>query len=69
MRQALSQEGLAAKADLAARYLQEIEIGATNISVAVLVELAAALGVDERTLLKPAKLPAARVGRPPKRKQ
>lgn len=69
MRQALSQEGLAAKAHVAARYLQEIEIGSTNISIGVLVDLAAALGVEERALLKPAVLPPARVGRPPKARE
>lgn len=65
MRQSLSQEALAELAGIAARYLQDVEIGAVNLSVGILVDLAQALGVEERTLLRPARLPPARVGRPP----
>lgn len=67
MRQDLSQESLAETAGIAARYLQDVEIGAANISIGVLVDLAHALGVDERTLLRPARLPPARIGRPPRK--
>jgi transcriptional regulator with XRE-family HTH domain len=53
-------------AEVESRYVQEIERGRTNLSLAVLVALANALGVDERTLLKPAKLSPPRAGRPPR---
>jgi transcriptional regulator with XRE-family HTH domain len=67
MRQALSQEAFAERAGIAPRYLQDVEIGAVNLSVGVLVDLAAALGVEPRDLLRAATLPPAQVGRPRKR--
>lgn len=69
-RQGLSQEGLADLCEsLAPRTIQAIEAGRTNLSIAVLVELADALGVDARELLRPAQLIPNRPGRPPKKKQ
>ena len=38
------------------------------MTLAILVALAEALGVDPRALLKPAELPPARAGRPPMKK-
>ncbi len=48
----LTQEALAAKADIDTRYLQDIEQGATNPTLAMLVALAAALGVPVAELLQ-----------------
>jgi transcriptional regulator with XRE-family HTH domain len=64
-RAGLTQEGLAEAADVEPRYVQEVERARTNLSIGVLVALAGALGVDERALLKPAKLSPPRTGRPP----
>jgi transcriptional regulator with XRE-family HTH domain len=64
LRLALTQEGLAEAAGVDPRYLQEVERGRANLSISVLVALAAALGVDERFLLRRAVLPPARSGRP-----
>jgi transcriptional regulator with XRE-family HTH domain len=67
VRLGLTQEELAEAAEVEPRYVQEIERGRANLSIAVLVALASALDVDERTLLNPASLPPPRAGRPPKR--
>ncbi|MGE4267340.1 MAG: helix-turn-helix domain-containing protein [Deferribacterales bacterium] len=42
----LSQEKLAVKANISSKYIGEIERGEVNISVAVLLEIADALGVS-----------------------
>jgi transcriptional regulator with XRE-family HTH domain len=67
VRRGLTQEELAEAVGVEPRYVQEIERARSNLSIAVLVGLARALGVDERALLKPATLPPPRAGRPPKR--
>lgn len=54
----LSQERLAARADLAARQVQRIEAGTANPRLATLVRLAGALGVDVGELLAPEEPPA-----------
>jgi transcriptional regulator with XRE-family HTH domain len=61
----LTQEKLAEAAELDLRFLQRVERGRTNLSVQVLASLADALGVEPGRLLRPAKLPEARRGRPP----
>jgi transcriptional regulator with XRE-family HTH domain len=50
--QNLSQEHLAEHARLAAKHLQDMEHGRTNPTVASLVGLAKALGVDLRVLFE-----------------
>jgi transcriptional regulator with XRE-family HTH domain len=67
-RQGWTQEVLAEKAGLEARYVQEIERAKTNMSVAVLVGLATALDVHPRVLLNEAVMKPARPGRPPKKR-
>ena len=49
-----TQEALAAEAGLEARYVQEIERAKTNMTLAVLLDLATALGVHPRVLLNEA---------------
>ena len=67
-RAGLTQEKLAETADLDLRFLQRVERGKTNLSVAVVVALADALSVTPGTLLKEATLPEAQRGRPPSKK-
>lgn len=62
----LTQDQLAESADLDLRFLQRVERGQTNVSLAVLVALTDALGMKVTALFRPAKLPEARRGRPPK---
>jgi transcriptional regulator with XRE-family HTH domain len=64
----ITQEKLAELADLDLRYLQRVERGRTNRSVAVVVALADALGVPPGSLFKKAQLPEAQRGRPPARR-
>jgi transcriptional regulator with XRE-family HTH domain len=66
-RQGWTQEVLAEKAGLEARYVQQIEAGKTNMTLAVLVDLATALDVHPRVLLNEAEMKPAKPGRPPKR--
>jgi len=63
----LTQARLAEASDLDLRFVQRVERGQTNLSVAVLVALAAALESAPASFFKPAVLPAAKVGRPPHR--
>ncbi len=65
LRAKLTQADVAGAAELDLRFLQRIERGTTNLSVAVLVSLSAALGVPVPALFQPAELPPARRGRPP----
>jgi transcriptional regulator with XRE-family HTH domain len=66
LRHGLTQERLAEAADLDLRFLQRVERGSTNLSIAVLVALADALDVAPGALLRPAKLSPAQRGRPKK---
>ncbi|MBK9000869.1 MAG: helix-turn-helix transcriptional regulator [Myxococcales bacterium] len=68
LRRGLTQEALAEKCAIEPRTVQSIERGRTNLSIAVLVSVAEALGVDSRILMRPGELPPARAGRPPKKK-
>ena len=49
----LTQDGLAERTGLSTAYISEIERGQANPSAVVMAELAQALGVDIRDLLKP----------------
>lgn len=62
----LTQEQLAEAAEIDLRFLQRVERGTTNLSLAVLVALADALKVAPGSLLRPAKLPPPQRGRPRK---
>jgi len=66
-KQGWTQEVLAEKAGLEARYVQQIEAGKTNMTLAVLVDLATALGVHPRVMLNEAEMKPAKPGRPPKK--
>ena len=68
LQRGLTQEALAELADLDLSYEQRVERGSTNLSLAVLVALARALGVAPSLLLRKARLPAVRRGRPTKRR-
>jgi transcriptional regulator with XRE-family HTH domain len=61
-----TQEVLAEKAGLEARYVQEIEGAKTNMTLAILVDLATALDVHPRVMLNKAELKPSRPGRPTK---
>jgi transcriptional regulator with XRE-family HTH domain len=64
----LTQERLAELADLDLRFVQRVERGQTNLSVAVIVALADVLELTPAGFFKPATMPAPRVGRPPKKR-
>jgi transcriptional regulator with XRE-family HTH domain len=64
LRKGLTQEALAERAGIEARYVQSLERARANLTLAVLCGIAEALGVDPRALLKPARLQPARIGRP-----
>jgi transcriptional regulator with XRE-family HTH domain len=63
-----TQEVLAEKAGMEVRYVQEIERAKTNMTLAILVDLANALGVHPRVLLAEAEMKPAKPGRPPKKR-
>lgn len=63
----LSQAALAEAIELDLRFLQRVERGQTNLSVAVLVMLGAALRCPPEALFRVAVLEPARPGRPPSR--
>lgn len=63
-RAGLSQEALAASANLSARFVQQLEVGRGTPSLRALVTLAAVLDVPIGALFRAAKLPAPRIGRP-----
>ena len=69
VRVGLTQERLAEKAELDLRFLQRVERGKTNLSIATLVSLADALDVTPGSLLKKAVLPEVQRGRPPSKKR
>lgn len=60
----LTQEDLAEQADLALRYVQEVEAGRANVTLSVLAAFATAFGVPAPNLLRPAMITAAKRGRP-----
>ena len=66
LKQGWTQEVLAEKAGIEARYVQEIERAKTNMTLAILVDLATAFDVHPRVLLNEAVMRPAKPGRPPK---
>jgi transcriptional regulator with XRE-family HTH domain len=62
-----TQEVLAEKAGMEVRYVQEIERAKTNMTLAILVDLANALGVHPRAFLNEAEMKSSKPGRPPKK--
>jgi transcriptional regulator with XRE-family HTH domain len=60
----ITQEALAEAVGVELRTVQRIEGGKTNLGVAVLVELAHALGAQPAALLKETKVPEVKRGRP-----
>lgn len=60
----MTQEQLAEQAGVDLTFLQRVEAAKTNISVGVMVEIAAALDVHPRVLLGAAQLDPPRRGRP-----
>ncbi|MGH7295574.1 MAG: helix-turn-helix domain-containing protein [Polyangiaceae bacterium] len=63
----MTQEQLAERAGMDLSYLQRIERADTNLSMDKLLAVADAFGIAPGHLLRPARLPAARRGRPRKR--
>lgn len=62
----LTQETLAEASNITLHHLAMIERAKTSLSLATLVAIAEALGATPRDLLRPAKLPEAKRGRPRK---
>jgi transcriptional regulator with XRE-family HTH domain len=60
----LTQEQLAERADLGPVHLRNIERATKNITLATLIAIADGLGVRPAILLRPARLPPLRPGRP-----
>jgi transcriptional regulator with XRE-family HTH domain len=60
----LTQEDLAEQADLALRYVQQVEAGRANLTLAVLASFATAFSVPAPNLLRPGATNAAKRGRP-----
>ncbi|WP_437659053.1 helix-turn-helix domain-containing protein [Sorangium sp. So ce1182] len=67
VRRGLTQDELAAAADVSPGLLHRLERAKTNVSVAALVAIANALGVTPATLFRPAAMPETTRGRPRKR--
>jgi transcriptional regulator with XRE-family HTH domain len=67
-RRDLTQEALAEKAELGAVHVRSIERGVENITVATLIAIADALDVPPGRLLRAARLPELKPGRPRKRR-
>lgn len=65
-RKAWTQADLAEAADLAVRFVQRIERAGAKPTLATLIALAAALDVPLARLFKPARMPVAQKGRPPR---
>jgi len=64
----ITQEDLAESAQLDRRYLQRVERGTINLTIDTLAALADALGATPASLLKTAKLPPVKAGRPSKKR-
>ena len=59
-----TQEGLADAASLDLRFIQRIERGTMNVSIATLMSLSNALGAPPAEFFRPATVNPARAGRP-----
>jgi transcriptional regulator with XRE-family HTH domain len=64
----LTQEELAERAEVSARYIQRIERGRENLTLVTVANLAKALGVEVVSLFRKAKGRPSRPGRPVKTK-
>lgn len=64
--QGLTQEELAERAELSARYIQRVESGGENLTLLTLLHVADALRVEPADLLQQARRGPAGPGRPPK---
>ena len=64
---ALTQEKLAERAELSARYIQRVEAGGENLTLLTLLRLAEALEVEPAEFLQQALRGPAKPGRPPKK--
>jgi transcriptional regulator with XRE-family HTH domain len=65
----LTQEQLAEKLDVSLKYLQRVEAGDENLTIASVVKLANALAVEPNYLLRPPRSAVRRrPGRPPKKR-
>ena len=60
----LTQEQLAERAEVSARYIQRVEAGTENLTVTTLIKMSNALRVSLGELLIPPTAPRARPGRP-----
>jgi len=60
----LTQEQLAERAEVSARYIQRVEAGTENLTVTTLIKMSNALRVPLADLLVPPVAPRARPGRP-----
>ena len=67
VRAGLTQEELAQTVGLSSRYVTRLESGKVNVTIGVLALLAEAVGTTSAALLRSAKLPIAKPGRPKKR--
>jgi transcriptional regulator with XRE-family HTH domain len=62
--QKLTQEELAERGGISARYIQRIERGRENLTLLTVASLAKALGVEVVSLMRKAKVGPAKPGRP-----
>jgi len=67
VRRAMTQETLAAESGLDVTYVARVERATINLSIGVLAQLADALRVDPRELLRPARMHVISMGRPKKK--
>lgn len=68
LKNGMTQELLAERVEVTARFIQRIERGDAVVSLAMLVRLADLFSIEPFQLLKPAKTAAPVVGRPPRRR-
>lgn len=68
LRAGMTQELLAQASKVAPRFLQALEAGKTNLTLASLVSVANALDVEPGRLLRRAPAPARKPGRPAKKR-
>ncbi|WP_437925710.1 helix-turn-helix transcriptional regulator [Sorangium sp. So ce291] len=69
LKHGMTQEGLAEAVDLHLTFIQRIEAGRANLTLTTIVALANALEIAPAVLLRTAKLPQVKRGRPRKAPQ
>lgn len=67
LRAGMTQERLAEEAGIDPCYVQDVERVRTNFTMEILVALADGLDAEPRDLLRSAKLPPPKAGRPPRK--